>query len=757
MKRYRVPQSTLSLLLWLMGMLTIQTHAHSPKFLALSEIEAPPAPVLAQASEGQTLYRIDPNQSQASYSVQEVYVGKIDGKLVVGTTKGIAGDVLIDWNDFTQSQLGMITVDVEQLSSDSRQRDRQIRKSYLESSQYPEATFIPEEEQEFPSTIVLGETVQFVVHGFLSVKEVTTLSDWTIDLTLEEDKLVGRATTTILMSDFGVGPISIVGLLSTEDEMQLTLEFVALPDGEVSTAVAPQPAVEDIELIESDLLFSDIQPIIETKCVGCHSVGEIGHGIYPMETVSDVVDYAEDLALVIETGFMPPWSPSHLTPQFKNDRGLTDEDKAALLEWIAAGAPNSTDPNEVLVDRSAEGESLREDIVLAMPEPYVPTGDLFDDYRCFLLDPDLPDGGFVTGSNVLPGEGRVVHHVILFQASVAALEEAAAKDAEDNLPGWECFGGTGLTEGGLNQLSGNVGAWVPGSQAIVTSPGTGIVVEPGNQIVMQVHYNYEAGFFPDQTSAILQVEAADADLVPLISMPLIAPVEIPCPADSSNEACDREVSIAEKPEQDQRLAGQLLRLCGKDLSDYEGQAANNASTSCDWRIPVDGELTTVGGHMHTQGKSLSVTLNPDSNSPIVLQDLPIWDFNWQGRYDYETLIPVKKGDIVRLSCTWDNTRSVNPDDATYMTWGEGTNDEMCLNAVSIKPADGFEHISSTEIFMASLAILPEWMPMWTRTAILGLRANPIIGQSLLVALLLLIGAAVFFFRRFRVRRTKATT
>jgi hypothetical protein len=46
---------------------------------------------------------------------------------------------------------------------------------------------------------------------------------------LRGDTLTGKATTTILLSQFGVGPISILSVLKTEDEAKITLEFVARP------------------------------------------------------------------------------------------------------------------------------------------------------------------------------------------------------------------------------------------------------------------------------------------------------------------------------------------------------------------------------------------------------------------------------------------------------------------------------------------------------------------------------------------------
>ena len=62
--------------------------------------------------------------------------------------------------------------------------------------------------------------------------------------------------------------------------------------------------------------------------------------------------------------------------------------------------------------------------------PSAPTGVGTDDYRCFLLDPGLEEDVWLTGSQVLPGNPDVVHHVILFKVDadqVAAAEELDAK------------------------------------------------------------------------------------------------------------------------------------------------------------------------------------------------------------------------------------------------------------------------------------------------------------------------------------------
>ena len=73
-------------------------------------------------------------------------------------------------------------------------------------------------------------------------------------------------------------------------------------------------------------------------------------------------------------------------------------------------------------------------LTLEMPEPYTPsapTGYGTDDYRCFLLDPELDQDAWITGSNVLPGNTDVVHHVILFRVPPAQVRQAEATRRRD--------------------------------------------------------------------------------------------------------------------------------------------------------------------------------------------------------------------------------------------------------------------------------------------------------------------------------------
>lgn len=185
------------------------------------------APTLESTISNQLVYRIDTSQSLVRYEVTERFAGR-DLSTAVGTTRQIAGDILIDRDDPSRSQLGTIVINVEQFESDSSLRDRRIRREFLESERYPESTFVATDFVNLSASVEEQTPYSFDIIGDLTVKETTQTVTWTATVTLDGDRLTGTASTTILMSDYAVGPISIAGLVETADEVTLTFEFVAL-------------------------------------------------------------------------------------------------------------------------------------------------------------------------------------------------------------------------------------------------------------------------------------------------------------------------------------------------------------------------------------------------------------------------------------------------------------------------------------------------------------------------------------------------
>ncbi len=183
--------------------------------------------VPAQASGSGVVYHIDATQSEAHYEVSETFFQGNRLNLAIGRTKGIAGDVLVDFADPANSQIGTIVIDVSQLTSDQSRRDNFIRNNFLQSAQYPQATFKPTQIEGLPASVKPGDQLTLKVTGDLTVKHTTKSVTFDVTLTANQDKLTGTATTQVLLSDFGVGPIQIA-MLQTEDQAKLVFDFVAV-------------------------------------------------------------------------------------------------------------------------------------------------------------------------------------------------------------------------------------------------------------------------------------------------------------------------------------------------------------------------------------------------------------------------------------------------------------------------------------------------------------------------------------------------
>jgi polyisoprenoid-binding protein YceI len=193
-----------------------------------------PAGTSAQTSldvnaAGVQLYRIDAGQSEVRYEVGETFFNENNRfNLAIGRTRGVAGDVLVDFAQPSNSQIGEMVIDVSQFTSDQSRRDNFIRRNGLESSRYPQARFVTRSIEGLPAQVAVGDQVTFRISGDLTVKEMTRPVTWNVTLTLEDGRVVGSASAEILMSDFGVGPIRLATLL-TEDLVKLFFDFVAMP------------------------------------------------------------------------------------------------------------------------------------------------------------------------------------------------------------------------------------------------------------------------------------------------------------------------------------------------------------------------------------------------------------------------------------------------------------------------------------------------------------------------------------------------
>src|SRR5262249_51164799 len=136
---------------------------------------------------------------------------------------------------------------------------------------------------------------------------------------------------------------------------------------------------------------------------------------------------------------------------------------------------------------------------------------------------------------------------------------------------------------------GLVAGWVPGQDPVQYPAGTGILLLPGDALVLQMHYHYDTTPIPDRSSVAIQVSPGTAKLKQIEIVNPVAPVEIPCMPEQHAPLCDRNAALAD----DVRLyggigagaEGGLLAVCGKTSEQLAATFHNGvASSTCDWTI-----------------------------------------------------------------------------------------------------------------------------------------------------------------------------
>ena len=645
----------------------------------------PLAPAL-QPRAGETVYRIDAERSKATVRVQERLAG-VD-KDVELTTQGIAGDVAVPSGDLAGARVGELAVDVHQLQSDNALRDKAIRHQFLESHDHPLVRLTDAQVEGLRGSVPAGRTARFRITGNLVVKGEAHPVTWDASARLGGDELTATASTTVRMSDLGVGPITKIGLVSTSNDVRVTLQLVAV-DGRSFQPPTQLARTEDKIRATTGTgpsFAKQVQPLLEASCASCHRSGTAGAASWTLDNAGDAADVADGLAVVTTSKYMPPWPASDKGIALQHDRSLSAKDIAMLKDWAGAGGkldvPRST---KVKPPSAPEVPVPRADVKMALAEPYQGSPAKKDDYRCFVLDPKITAPTFMTGNVFEPDQTEVVHHALVYRQRAATRAAVDATDAGDPGSGFDCVAGIGAGSGAGDLVAG----WVPGQRPVAFAPGDGFDFQPGDFFVAQIHYHYEKSNPPDRSRMSIQLATDPSTITNLQTRVLYGPVELPCPAGSTAKLCDRNAALDDAQVRF-GLGGRIIpdalhRLCRTTPEQLAALSDGHvARTSCDYRIGRSGQIIDVLGHMHNLGQSYRMTLNPGQPDEKILLDIPTWNFSWQLNYQPVQDVQVKPGDTIRTECTWNRDLRYEPE-PRYIFFAEGTNDEMCFATYTLRP------------------------------------------------------------------------
>jgi hypothetical protein len=380
--------------------------------------------------------------------------------------------------------------------------------------------------------------------------------------------------------------------------------------------------------------YGDVRPILAAHCTRCHYPNGIAP--IPLDSYASAMGASALMVAYTSSRRMPPFlaDNSGACENFDTNDWLSDAELGTLAAWDAQhtpeGDPSTPPPMQTPIVHIGTGPNIH---TIDTGVDYAPHASVTDDYHCFVVMP--PAGGYVTGAEVHPQNARIVHHVIVYEPQDAqGVSEVMAADAATPEPGYTCFGGGGSDHALPIVL------WAPGTGASYTPRGTGLRIDATRPLIIQVHYNLlnvQPGD-TDRSSIDIQI---DANAIPGFFLPAL------------------NYDFVAPPHMQAYTSGAVFPFGQTWLAQFGVQNAH---------------IYGVGPHMHTLGTDIRVDLVHGSGSPDqCMVHIPRWDFNWQRGYSYVHPLAISANDSVRVTCTW-NTSTRD----TAVSWGEGTQDEMCL-------------------------------------------------------------------------------
>lgn len=217
----------------------------------------------------------------------------------------------------------------------------------------------------------------------------------------------------------------------------------------------------------------DIAPLIQQKCFGCHSPGNIGPIKFTShQKVSGNADMIQEVLLARR---MPPWHADRHHGSFSNDSSLTVSEARLLLRWIEQGAPrgDGPDPLETAAAPDSGWALGKPDAILSLPkvEEIPATGVL--DYRHIKVPVPFAEDTWVKGVVCKPDNKRVVHHIIV-----------RVREAGQN---------------GDNPDDAFLIGWAPGAPELFFPDGTGKLIKKGSVLDFEMHYTTSGREEKDQS------------------------------------------------------------------------------------------------------------------------------------------------------------------------------------------------------------------------------------------------------------------
>ncbi|HEY3840908.1 MAG TPA: tetratricopeptide repeat protein [Bryobacteraceae bacterium] len=373
-----------------------------------------------------------------------------------------------------------------------------------------------------------------------------------------------------------------------------------------------------------------IAPILLEHCASCHRPGEAGG--FSLLTYADARKRARLIRDVTQRRYMPPWLPEFGFGEFTGENRLTDIQIAQIREWVSSGTPEGSPSDAPPAPVFTTGWQLgTPDLIVTIGKPFRVAAEGPDVFWNFVLSPAMPRSRYIKSVEVRPGNAQSVHHANLL------LDRTRSSRHQEKIRG-EGFAGMELNiETPTFDPDSHFLFWKPGGPPWVEPRGLAWRLDPGNDLVLNVH------FHPTGKAELVQ---------PSVGLYFTddPPSELPM----------------------------LLQIEHDSLLDI-APGQRDFLVAEDFRLPVDATVLAVYPHAHYLGRLLEAYATlPDGTRQWLIR-IPDWDINWQAVFHYKTPLHLPKGTVVSMRFHYDNSAQ-NPRNPNVppkrVTAGNQSTDEM---------------------------------------------------------------------------------
>jgi hypothetical protein len=434
--------------------------------------------------------------------------------------------------------------------------------------------------------------------------------------------------------------------------------------------------------------FGQIRPLLVQNCLSCH--GDEGPG-WSMADPEEAYERHRMIAAMVLTRQMPPWIAESGHQEYLADPTLDAAAVELVRGWRDAGFPRGEarpDPAPGQRRHGGHGPFQADFTLPVLPgDSYLPNQSRPDDYRCFVVDWTGEEPSYVTGFRAVPGNLRVSHHTVVHAISPGMRERFRELEAAEEGAGYQCFGGAlpdrlGIRAeraayearypDGVRELARSsfwLAHWAPGMDGHVFPEGTGILMEPGSALVVQMHYYGRDAPGERDERTRLDFQVANEVERPAFHLPQTRNEWLGAERNRSMVIPPGESATYEVADDLGTLLRYISRVTRVDEDRIRGV-----------------EVHSVNLHMHAFGHSGRIELVDANGRFETLLSVPRWDLRWQRDFVFAEPKVFDRDDmdgtLLRVRCTFRN-----PTDRRVYG-GYGSFDEMCFNFAYIAVRTG---------------------------------------------------------------------